>query len=236
MRCANSSVAMASYESQASGSPTGILYKLGVLFVFSTVCGLVIAVIAILTPQNAHDVAGLDVADGGRDVSAVLRESQQRQVPVTLTEAEINQWLARVVKPRQGGRFGEHAEIKRVYVRIREGLGEAVIEREIGGRRFTVSMFFSIRQTQNNDRVSTVLYLHGGKYSRLIPGLTRGGRFGRMVMPQGFLNMVFPSFEALGEALSEELTNGFQDMVFIRLGDQRIELDPRAPRRDAEGP
>jgi len=225
---------MAQYDPHTSGSSSGVLYKLAVLFVFLTVSGVIIALIAILMPQETGDVAGLDAADGGRDVSAVLRESQQRQVPVTLTEREINQWLARVLIPRQGGRFGEHAEIKRVYVRIREGLGEVVIEREIGGRPFTVSMFLSIEQSQDNDRVRTVLNLHGGRYLKWTPGLTRGGRFGRMVMPQGFLSIVFPSFESLAEALSEELAQGFRNMVFIRLGDQQIELDPRAPRRDAD--
>lgn len=211
---------------------SGFLYKVGVVFVAATISGMLACLVFMVSPQDFSGVGGLNSSEGGRDVSAVLRESQSRQIPVTLTEAEINQWLARTLRGRQGGRFEDNASFKRVVVRIEQGLIEVVMEREIYGRTMTVSMFFTVQQIQDGDRLQTRLNIHGGRFAPWLPNPPRGGRFGQLAMPQGFLRIVLPSYEALGDVLSEELNNGFKRMTFIRIGDKRIELDPRVPRRE----
>ncbi len=188
----------------------------------------------ILTPQKLDGIGGIDAQEGGRDVSAVLRESQSRQVPVTLTEMEINQWLSRTLRVRQGGRFEDSVTFERVAVRITEGLAEVIMEREVSGRRLTVSMFLTINQIQEGNGLRTELNLHGGRYASWLPGPPRGGRFGKLVVPQGFLRLIMPSYEALTDALVEEMNMGFQRMVHIRLEDKKIHLDPRVPRRDSD--
>jgi len=224
---------MARYDPHHSNHPSGILRKLAIAFVFLTLSGVALSLVLISIPQKLDGIGGLDSPDGGRDVAAVLRESHQRQVPATLTEAEINQWLARVLDFRQGGRFEESVTFKRIAVRITEGLAEVIMEREIGGRSFTVSMFITIDQSRNGDRLRTELNLHGGGYASWLPSPPRGGRLGLLVVPQGFLRLVLPAYEALAEAVSEELDNGFRKMIYIRFEDKRIELDPRVPRREA---
>lgn len=226
---------MAANDSHAGSTGTGIFFKVAVVFVFATISGLLLSIYLLMQPQEFEGVGGLDSAASGRDVSAVLRESQQRQVPVTLTEAEINQWLARTLETRQGGHLEDAVKFKRVVVRITEGLAEVVMERDVNGRLFTVSMFFTIDQVRDGNRLRTELNLHGGGYAPWLPSPPRGGRFGQLPVPQGFLRLVMPSFEALAEVLTDELDNGFKKMVHIRLEDKRIELDPRIPRRNADG-
>lgn len=224
---------MAAYDPhQPQGS--GFFYKLALVFVGSTIAGLVISIYLIVSPQSLDDIGGCDGAAGGRDVSAVLKESQQRQVPVTLTETEINQWLARTIEAKQGGRFADSATFKQVAVRISDGHAEVIMEREIHGRRFTVSMFLTIVQTEQADRLRTELNLHGGRFASWLPAPPKGGRFGKLVVPQGFLQMVMPSYEALAGVLAEELNLGFKQMVRITLQDGSIHLDPRVPRRNAD--
>jgi len=226
---------MAANDPYKKSNGSGILYKLAIVFVAVTISGLVFCVYLLALPQTFEGVDGLESPDGGRDVAAVLRESQLRQVPVTLTEAEINQWLARTLVARQGGRLEDSVEFKRVVVRITEGLGELVMEREVAGHPFTVSMYFTIDQVRDGNRLRTELNLHGGGYAPWLPKPPRGGRFGQLPVPQGFLRLVMPSFEALAEVLAEELNNGFKKMVYIRFEDKRIELDPRIPRRGVDG-
>lgn len=226
---------MASNDLNGKRTGSGIFYKFGVVFVVATICGLLFSVFLLFQPQSLDGIGGTTSASGGRDVSAVLRESQQRQVPVTLTEAEINQWLARTLEVRQGGRFEDSVTFKRVVVRITDGLAEVVMEREIRGRPFTVSMFLTIDQVRDGNSLRTELNLHGGGYAPWLPSPPRGGRFGRLPVPQGFLRMVIPSFESLAETLSDELDNGFKKMIYIRFEDKRVELDPRIPRRGVDG-
>lgn len=222
---------MAARNQSHTQKPTGFLHKVAVCFVTVTLSGLAIAVFLMIQPQSLGDIDGLDGSDSdGRDVAAVLRESQQRQIPVTLTEEEINHWLAGTLEVKQGGMFGKSMEFKRVAVRLTDGQAEVVMERELASRPFTVSMFVSIEQVRDGDRLRTELNLHGSA-RRSLPAVLMGGRFGRMIVPQGFLRLVVPSYESLAEALLEELNNGFSNMVIIRIEDKKLVLDPRAPRR-----
>jgi len=210
-----------------------MLYKVAFLFVVATISGLLFSLFLLIQPQNLDGIGGVDATVGGRDVSTLLRESHQRQVPVTLSEAEINQWLARSLEIQQGGRFKDSVVFKRVVVRFTEDLAEVIMEREVGGRPFTVSMFFTIKQIRDENTLRTELNFHGGGYASWLPRPRRGGRFGKLAVPQGFLRLVMPSFEALAEIITAELDDGFKRMVHIRIEDKQISLDPRIPRRHA---
>lgn len=209
----------------------GFLHYFAIAFVAVTLSWLAISLFLVMQPQPMHDIDGMDPAAGtGRDVSTVLRESQQRQTTATLTEEEINLWLARTVEANQGGILGMSLKFERVAVRLSEELVEVVMVRELAGRPFTVSMFISVVQNRDGDRLDTEVNLHAGS-SRKLPPVLNGGRFGRLIVPQGFLRMIRPSYITLAEALREELDNGFTDMTVIKIEDKKITLDPRKPRR-----
>ena len=71
------------------------------------------------------------------------------------------------------------------------------MERKIMGRPFTVSMFLRVEQLQGSKGVKTEVHLHGGAYHESLPKPPRGGRFGKLVVPQGFLLLVMPAYEKL---------------------------------------
>jgi len=216
---------------------SGCLLKMGVLFVAAVVIGMIAAIYFVSQPQSLDDIDGLDpaAANRGRDISQVLTESVDRQIPATLTEAEINQWLARTLKVEQGGRLAEHAEFKRVAVRLREGIAEIVMEREIAGQPFTTSMFISISQRTEGHNQVTDVNLHGGAYPYWLAFPPRGGRFGSLVVPQGFLRIVMPDYMSLADVLESEIENGFKRMSSIKIGEKKIEFDPRLPTIERGG-
>jgi hypothetical protein len=200
-----------------------------VLFVVGVVIGMVASIYQISQPQSLDDIDGLDRATAhlGRDVSAVLAESVERQIPATLTETEINRWLTRTLTVKQGGRFAQQVEIKRLAVRLTEGVAEVIIERDIAGQPFTSSIFISIHQSSEGSGLRTDVNFHGGRYAPWLPFPPRGGRYGSLVVPQGFLRIVMPSYEAIGDQLKPEILHGFEEMTTIKISDKKVEFDPR---------
>ncbi len=79
-----------------------------------------------------------------------------------------------------------------------------------------------------------VIHLHGGGFHDSVPFPTRGGRFGQLTVPQGFLIMVMPEFQKIASLFEREIDLGFQQMVRIKIKDKKIELDPKQPTRSAE--
>ena len=63
----------------------------------------------------------------------------------------------------------------------------------------------------------------------------RGGRFGKLVVPQGFLLLVMPAYEKLVPLFREEIHLGFEEMARIKIEKNRLVLDPREPSGDPSG-
>jgi len=103
------------------------------------------------------------------------------------------------------------------------------------GKPFTVSMYLKVEQIQGLKGVETKLLMHGGPYLDNLPRPPRGGRFGQLVVPQGFLLLVMPSYQKLAELFSSEIHLGFEEMARIRIEKNRLVLDPREPSDDAAG-
>jgi hypothetical protein len=106
------------------------------------------------------------------------------------------------------------------------------MERAVMGRPFTVSMFLKIEQSQGARGIKTEIHRHGGPYHANLPTLLRGGRFGKLVVPQGFLILVLPAYEKLAELYREEIRLAFEEMVRIRIEPNRLVLDSREPAGD----
>ena len=108
------------------------------------------------------------------------------------------------------------------------------MEREIAGKPFTNSMFLKIDQVESDKGITTQIHLHGGTFHDSVPQLTRGGRFGQVTLPQGFLVLVMPEFRKLAALFEKEIELGFQRMARIKIKDNQIELDPRQPTRNVD--
>ena len=208
---------MADAKKPASGG--GCLGKLAIPFLMSIGAGLGLALFQVAQPQDLSDIGGTGPSAPGassRDITVVLQNAVKRRIPVTLTEAELNRWLASRVEAKQAGLLTANASIEGIRVRLEKDRAEWIIERSLMGRPFTVSMFVQIRQTEGMGGVRTEILRHGGPYHEAIPHPNVGGRFGRLPVPQGFLILVLPSFEKLAAALAPERSL-VEEMARIRI-------------------
>lgn len=219
-------------ESSKPKSGGGCLGKLMFLFFLTMGGGLGAALFFIAQPQDMSDIGGYSPtarATPVRDMKAVLKNSLDRGYPVTLTETEINQWLGRTLVAKQAGLLANQVTLDRVWVRLEEGQAEVIMERRIMGRPVTVSMFVQLEQFQGAKGLRTEVLMHGGPYHTSLPHPMRGGRFGKLVVPQGFLLLVMPSYRKLAAAFPQEIHLAFEEMARIKIGDNRLELNPREP-------
>lgn len=211
------------------------LGKLMALFAFAGVAGLGVALYYIALPQDLADLKGRTVTAGtpkARDLRAVLKNAVDKNYPVTLTEDEINQYLRQTLAAKQGGLLEKQVALDGVSVRLEDGRAEIITERTIAGQPVTLSMYVRVEQTIDvKGKIKTSIAREGGPYLPQAPRLERlvkGGRFGQLVIPQGFLLLVLPGFEKLAKVYETELHLGFEEMSRITLADGKLVLDPRA--------
>lgn len=210
----------------------GCLGKLVVLILLISAGGLGAALFFIAKPQDLRDIGGYGPAAPNapiRDMRVVLKASLDRGHLVNLTETELNQWLKRSLAPKQGGLLGEQVSLDRVWVRLHDGYAEVIMERTLMGKPFTTSMFLRVEQLQGLKGVETRIHLDGGPFHANLPKPPRGGRFGSLVVPQGFLILVMPAYENLAALFQEEKRLGFEEMARIRIEKGKLVLNPREP-------
>jgi len=207
------------------------LGKLVTLVALGGVAGLAAALFFVGQAQDLSDIKRGAPGRQARDLRAVLKNSVDRGYPLTLTEEEINLYLKQTLAAKQGGLLGEAVTLDGVLVRLEEGRAEIVIERSVMGRPLTLSMFVRVEQTVGmKGGTSTSILRDGGPFLPEIPRLAmlvKGGRFGRLVVPQGFLLLVLPSFNQLAALYREELAQGFEEMARISIAEGKLVLDPR---------
>lgn len=208
----------------------GCIHRLVSLWILCFLAGLILALVWIAKPHDLSDIGGYGVSgESGqaRDLSAVLEASLRHGHPLSLTESEINHWLGRTLKARQGGMFADHVSLDRVWVRLEDGLAEIIMERHLLGRPFTVSMFVQIEQSRDKRGRRTVIDRHGGPYLDGFPIPKRGGRFGSLVVPQGFLKLVVPAYGDLAELYREEIRLALEAMAHVSIEPNRLVLHSR---------
>ncbi len=201
-------------------------------------CAFGAAAFFVIQPQDMSDIGGygpLGKKSAPRDLKAVLETAVKRGYPVTLTETEINQWIGETLVAKQGGFLADQVSFERVWVRLKDGSAEVVMERTLMGRPFTVSMFLQVEQLQGAGGLRTEVHRHGGPYHEGFPEFLRGGRFGKLVVPQGFLLLVMPAYGKLAEVYRKEIHLAFEEMVRIRIEPKRLVLESREPANGSKG-
>lgn len=183
--------------------------KLFVLLCLLMISGLGYCVYYNFIPQDLSDIDGYHEDDRVQippSVSGAIENAAKTRQAVELTERQVNSWLAENLKTKQEGLFAEYVTLKGVWVRFEEEEGgrcEIIMEREIQGHVHTVSMYVRIeRKKKENDSYTTFIRKDGGSLLGIIPA---GGRFGQVMMPQGFLLFVSSAFESLSELFEQEL-------------------------------
>src|SRR6478609_5561456 len=111
-------------DSSKSSFIGGCFSKLALLILLAAAVGLGSAVFLATRPQDLSDLGGYGPTAKPlpeRDMKAVLKNAIDRGFAVTLSEAEINEWLGRTLQTRQGGILKEKVTLDRVWVRLEEG-------------------------------------------------------------------------------------------------------------------
>lgn len=214
------------------------LINLLVMILLAAAVGLGVALVFIAQPQDLNDIGGYGLtakADTNWNMKTVLQSALDRNQPLTLTERHINQWLNRTLVTKQAGLLAGIVSLERLWVRLENGHAEVIMERRIMGHPFTVSMFLKVEQTQGPKGVLTQVQLHGGPYLAGLPQPPRGGRFGTLVVPQGFLLLVLPAYQKLVPLFHDEIRLGFEEMARIQITKGRLILDPREPSSEPAG-
>jgi len=179
------------------------------LFTLAFVGALGFGIYLSFQSQDLDDIAGREETDRQSNPSSVpgmIEFAAKSRNPITITERQINTWLANTLKARQEGTLADHVEMKGVWVRFDEAEGgrvEIIIEREIKGHPQTVSMFVRIERKKKEDgSFTTYIHKDGGRLWGL---LAVGGKLGRARVPQGFLFFTQDAFSSLGNLFEKEL-------------------------------
>ncbi|MGJ8657802.1 MAG: hypothetical protein ACSHX6_15245 [Akkermansiaceae bacterium] len=167
------------------------------------------------------------------DIERKVRNALNADVEVTLTEAELNQYIAKNVKMKQGGFMKDFATVKGVYVDLKPDVMEIFIEREVAQYgdegviktdvfkpfTHTVSMKLKIFTVVDDQGVTT----------RKVE--FPGGTIGKAPTPGLMVTIVKSSFDQLAEHFKTETDLGYEKMTSITVGDGFIKLDPRVKTR-----
>jgi hypothetical protein len=214
---------------ESNSKSRGCFSSLFSSFLFLIAIGLAAALYFATQPQDLSDVKGYGGISGNptRDLSQTLHNAVERGYDLRLSEEDMNRWLAGTLAMKQDGVLGASVKLEGVAIRLEQDVAEVVMVRSAFGRPFTVSMFLRIEQTESSDGVSTALHRDGGAYTDSFPKLKKGGRFGKLVVPQGMLLLVMPSFSKLKDQFTDEISNGLEKMARVRIEEGNLVLDPR---------
>lgn len=207
----------------------GCLPVIGATGLLLVVLGLIAALVAACLPQQLDDIDGYgEKGSTSRDLKAVLENALERKYSLSLTEEEINGYLAKTLRCKQGGMFGKNAELRGVWVRLEDGRAEVVLERSWFGCKQTVSMYLQVERLELPDGdLVTEVSRHGGPLAPgFAPNPKAGGRIGRLPIPEGYLQLVLPAFEQIAAALSQESELTLQRMSRIRIENNKLILEP----------
>ncbi|MGJ8725226.1 MAG: hypothetical protein ACSHYB_11765 [Roseibacillus sp.] len=178
-------------------------------------------------PQDLSDLEGRN-EDGtstppARNLERVLENAASQGIQVTLTEEEVNQWVASKVKGTQEGVLGKSVSYRGTWIRFKEGSAEVVFEREAFNRLHTIAMNVEIEQLiEGNNQMSTNIHW-------------RGGRLGQMPVMQGYLLLVMSSYEELAKAMAPEmrsLKSLLQGKATIEFEEGKVSFEPRSTDSD----
>ncbi|MFD2304335.1 hypothetical protein [Roseibacillus ishigakijimensis] len=193
------------------------------LFALALLIFLFTAITLSFLPQDLSDLAGRDedgpTATPARNLKRVLENAADQSIKVTLTEEEINQWLAHEIKGQQEGLLASGVSYDGTWVRLKEGSVDLIFEREAFNRKHTVAMNVEIEQlVEDNNQMSSNIHW-------------RGGRLGQMPVMQGYLTLVMSSYKELAEVMEPEvaaLRSLLEGKALVKIEEGKVTFEPRA--------
>ena len=198
------------------------------LFAVVLLIFLFTAIALSFLPQDLSDLEGRNedstASAPQRDIEQVLKNAAEQGIQATLTEKEVNQWLAHRLSGTQEGMLQNTVSYKGTWVRIKDGWVEFIFEREAFNRPHTIAMSVEIEQLieENNQMSSDITW--------------KNGRLGQMPVPQGYLLLVMSSYEELATAMAKEvqsLKSMLRGKAVIEFAEGKVTFSPRSANADA---
>ncbi len=145
-------------------------------------------------PQGLKDVAGYTDNGAAKDITAMIRNANGKEV--SFTEAELNRYLRSTCCLRQTGIFSIIAKCNGVAARVHDGYIEIVIDRILGTNiHQTTAVNLTFSQTVEQGHPVLHVDFNGGDP---LPGnMPRGGSIGNVDIPQHYIRMLKPALETM---------------------------------------
>lgn len=212
--------------------------KLVSFLTFAGVAAMGAAVWFMWQPQDLADVKGAGPTPSGKrapDLMTAMKNSLKGGYAMTINEEDLNLYLKQVLVTRQDGFLSKYVTLDGVCVRLEEERAEVILQRRVFGRPMTTSMYIQfIHNIALDGKIEREIAPHGGLYHKDLPyPLYKGGRFGKVEVPQGFLYLIKPTIDQLGVALKPEFSEGLEGMGRITLQKGKLLLNPTG---DDSGP
>lgn len=156
--------------------------------------GLMLMVVNMWTPQDMHDIAGYTDKGTARDLLVALRNANGSEV--LITEGELNRYLRDTCRLRQTGIFSVLAHAQGAAVRIHDGYAELIIDRVLSTHfHQTTAVHLCFEREIDHGRPKLRVEFRGGE--SIMGSLPRGGKIGRVGVPQRFIQMLRPALETM---------------------------------------
>jgi len=146
------------------------------------------------------------------DLLDILRQTAiKRAAVIEVSEADINRHLATTLSGKIPGMLGGWVAFEGARVDLEPGSARLLLIWNVKGGIRTASVDLDISRADKEFRVE----------------LLRGA-YGHLQMPRGMMRLLYPSLEAVAEALDPEIRALFQ-MNQITIAKGKLVLDPRFP-------
>lgn len=205
------------------------------ILVLSVLVGMGLHVVFSWVPRPMDDIDGY--VSGGLnpekvvDLKEKLEASIEGDYEVTVTEEEINRYLAAKLKLEQSKMVSRFVNIKGVYVDLKPDVMELIIERDfdydenVKDDGSKLIGFLPFQQTVSMELEILTIEDEKGGTARAVN--FPGANFGTAPAPGLFVKVVKPSFDAIHEHFSEEVDLAYAKMARIKINDGHLILDPR---------
>ncbi len=213
--------------------------KIKFLFVLLIISILVGMMAYVYFAWQKKDLSGIDGREkiissnslsGETNLLKKLQNAYAGNYVVTLTEEEVNLYIAKKMSMKQGGPLKGFSKVKGVYVDLTEDMMEVFIEREVAQYGedgvpkteylqpfdHTISMKFNIYTHENTEDDGTTNVVE-------FPG----GSIGKSPAPGMLVKVMKPSYDALAEFFTDELMLAHTKIIHIKIEDGKVTLDPR---------
>jgi hypothetical protein len=201
--------------------------RLAICGVVTLIALLAVGILTVFQAQNTSDLESKAAAvQEARNLTEVFRKALEGAYEVTISEEELNAYIAKHLAMKQKGLVPSLVTLEKVLVRMEDDHAEIILVRKIGGKPFTTSMWLQIEQMENSSGEITTNIEPSRGSMPILHGIKQGGRFGRLVVPQGFLIFTEKAYRELATVFSEEILHGIQEMARIRIRKGALDLNP----------